>query len=146
MVPYPLHIADSCKAKFSRSRPLHFAWDKADPNVHGYCFDEDKFFKGSGSVNVFLNFIIFALVSRSRGLSGRIHLLIYYVANPTPMASPHNLQATNGPHSDLHARRLVRAKRPQQIHNHKLTETQRRPRQHHLDRRIIQPSTVRRHL
>ena len=44
------------------SRPLHFVWDKADPKAQGHCFDEDKFFKGSGSVNVFLNFLIFALV------------------------------------------------------------------------------------
>ncbi|KAG6986724.1 hypothetical protein G7Y79_00073g098230 [Physcia stellaris] len=42
-------------------RPLHFVWDKADPTAQGHCFDEDKFFKGSGSVNVFLNFLIFAL-------------------------------------------------------------------------------------
>ena len=45
------------------SRPLHFAWDKAFPGSQGYCIDEDKFFRGSGSVNVVLNFVVFVLVS-----------------------------------------------------------------------------------
>ena len=46
------------------SRPLHYAWDKAFPDAQGYCLDEDKFFQGSGSVNVVLNFVVFVLVSR----------------------------------------------------------------------------------
>lgn len=46
------------------SRPIRFVWDRADESVQGRCFDVDKFFKGSGSVNVFLNFVVFMLVGQ----------------------------------------------------------------------------------
>lgn len=46
-----------------RSRPLHYAWDRVEETAQGHCFNVDSFFIGSGSVNVFLNFLIFILVS-----------------------------------------------------------------------------------
>lgn len=54
---------DIRKAK-SRSQPIHYAWDRVkDPEgLYGHCYNVDAFFKGSGSVNVFLNTLIFVLV------------------------------------------------------------------------------------
>lgn len=53
--------AATTEAKIS-SRPLHYAWDRADEIVKGHCFNVDDFFIGSGSINVLLNFLIFVLV------------------------------------------------------------------------------------
>lgn len=55
-------LKPSVGAEF-RSRPLHYAWDRVDEKENGHCFNVDGFFIGSGSVNVFLNFLIFILVS-----------------------------------------------------------------------------------
>lgn len=41
--------------------PIHYAWDRADQNVEGHCINVDNFFIGHGSVDVFINFLIFVL-------------------------------------------------------------------------------------
>ena len=81
------------------SRPLHFAWDKAFPDAQGYCIDEDKFFKGSGSVNVVLNFVVFLLVSESILYSVFDHHW-HFLAHTAPMATSNHLKAKD--HSDVH--------------------------------------------
>ncbi|MDI1491216.1 MAG: hypothetical protein OHK93_002423 [Ramalina farinacea] len=42
-------------------RPVSYAWERVDPNVKGTCFNVTKFFVGSGSFNVVLNFVVFVL-------------------------------------------------------------------------------------
>ena len=50
------------KANIS-SQPIHYAWDRIRPSAKGHCFQQVPFLIGSGSVNAFLNFVIFLLVS-----------------------------------------------------------------------------------
>ena len=45
-----------------RSHPVRYAWERVSVDVQGHCINVDKFFIGSGSVNVALNFLIFLLV------------------------------------------------------------------------------------
>lgn len=57
------------------SRPIHYTWDRVDESISGHCFDVDKFFVGSGSVNVVLNFIVFILVGSMCHLGDRRMLI-----------------------------------------------------------------------
>lgn len=50
------------------SQPIHAAWDRATGFVPYHCINEDRFFIGSGSANVFLNFLVFVLVGSSSDL------------------------------------------------------------------------------
>lgn len=41
--------------------PIHHAWNRPVDGSNGHCINEDRFFIGSGSVNVFLNALVFIL-------------------------------------------------------------------------------------
>lgn len=47
------------------SQPIHHAWNRPVDGGKGHCINDDRFFIGSGSVNVLLNVLVFVLVSRS---------------------------------------------------------------------------------
>lgn len=52
------------------SRPIHYAWDIFNENITGQCMKMKQFYIVIGSVNVFLNVVLFLLV-RSCGINNR---------------------------------------------------------------------------
>lgn len=89
------------------SHPIHYAWDRADQNVEGHCINVDNFFIGHGSVDAFINFLIFVLVC-SQCLSPWWTIPVDTLAADTAFVAPsHYRQTESHLDSSLHLSWLV---------------------------------------
>ena len=92
----------------TRSRPLHYAWDRVDESVQGHCFNVDDFFIGSGSANVGLNLLIFVLVCSRCVPSCSAIGTNTFIADAASVAAAYHCQATDRADGSLHLSWLVR--------------------------------------